>query len=267
MEAMGFSKNRGPFQQLAQSMRLDFLRTHTLSDVHTMMALLFGAAGLLPSSRGLPEKESRAYVISLRKKWKFLRPSFKGVLLNEGDWLFFRLRPVNFPTARLAAMCYLLQSLFGDESFRRLITIFKSETLSAKNRMRSIHSLFGFVSDEFWQHHYHFHGRKGRMGIVLGSARINDIIMNGIIPVVLLYARIFKNQQVRAHAKQLFASMPVAQENSITRTMQQQLLKEKGTLDSALLQQGAIQLYKFYCLPRRCSECDIGKKTSLVLEQ
>jgi hypothetical protein len=267
MEAMGFSKNREPFRLLAQSMRLDFLRAHSLSDAQTMMSLLFGAAGLLPSSRGLPEKENRDYVRSLRKRWKAFRPVFKGVLLNEGDWLFFRLRPVNFPTARMAAMCYLLPALFGDESFRRLITLFKKETLSTQDRMHSIHSLFGFAPDEFWQHHYHFHGRAGRSGIVLGSARINDIIMNAIIPIVLLYARVFKNQEVRAHAKQLFTSMPAAQENNITRTMQQQLLKEKGTLDSALLQQGAIQLYKFYCVPTRCSECDIGKRISRVFEQ
>jgi hypothetical protein len=33
---------------------------------------------------------------------------------------------------------------------------------------------------------------------------------------------------------------------------------------TALRQQGAINLYKHHCIPRRCAECDIGVQLGIV---
>jgi len=255
-------------------MRLNFLRNHSLDDAPTMMALLFGAAGLLPSSTAIQQKESRAYVAGLRGRWKQLRPTFKGEALNEADWLFFRLRPSNFPTARLAAMCFLLPKLFGNESFRKLIGIFKSETLTSKERINRLHELFLFTQDEFWQHHYRFkatskkqsnktedeeNSSSGKARTVLGTARINDIIINTLIPVVLLYARQFNDNASRKSARLLFTQLSATQDNNVTVIVQQQLVKDKASINSSLLQQGTIQLYRFYCSHVRCMECAIGR--------
>ena len=261
MEALGYSKNRRPFLSLAQTMRLEALRLHSLNDTPTMMALLFGAAGLLPSSRSLQEKESRAYIRPLRKRWRELRVSFKGELLHEGDWLFFRLRPNNFPTARLSTLCFLLPSLFGRESFRNLIGIFSDTAISSQQRIRSLHTLFRFQPDEFWHHHYHFARRSEASGKGVGTARINDILVNAIIPIAMLYARVFSRQSVRNAARETLMAIPAAQGNSITRKIEKELLKNRGHLHSAFEQQGSIQLLKFYCLPERCLECPIGRAT------
>jgi hypothetical protein len=263
MEALGFSKNREPFRTLAQSMRLEVLRRHNLSDTHTMMALLFGAGGLLPRTRTLPEKGARAYVRALRRTWRTLRPSFKGKILHEGDWLFFRLRPANFPTARLASMCFLLPSLFGEESFRSLIRLMKNDPLSTRQRMDLLHRMFAFEADEFWGHQYHFAGVPSKHGIALGAARINDILLNAVVPILLLYARIFKDGKVRQRSRTILNALPPSQPNTVTRTMERQLLKEKQHLANSVLQQGAIQLFKFYCSPARCAECDIGRAVGL----
>ncbi len=260
MEGMGYSKNREPFLALAQSMQLNILRVHGLTDSQTMMSLLFGAAGLLPSTRILKEKETRAYVRQLRGMWKGARRTFRGTVLHEADWLFFRLRPSNFPTARLAAMCFLLPSLFGEQAFRRLISIFKAETTSAREQGQSLRALFTFKPDDYWNHHYHFKGVAGRSGITIGPDRVNDILINAVLPTVLLYARIFKDHSVRTNARATLATLVPSQNNSITRMMSEQLFKNKIRIASALQQQGAIQLYKFYCSQDRCLECKIGQK-------
>jgi len=264
MEALGYSKNRDPFVCLAQSMRLALLRKHSIDDRQTMMSMLFGVAGLLPSSRRLPDKESRIYVRALRRTWKQLRASFKGTILNEADWQFFRLRPSNFPTARLAVMCHLLPQLFGEDGFRTLIGIFKKEPVNTQERIATLHSLFQIEPDEFWNHHVHFKGGHRTAGISIGAGRINDIIVNIAIPVALLYARIFKDHAVRTGARRVLGALPPLQENSMTDTIQIQLLKGKGILDSPLLQQGAMQLFKFFCSPVRCAECDVGRRTALA---
>lgn len=259
MEALGYAKNRAPFLALAQSVRLDVLRNYGVANGATVMALLFGAGGLLPSVRKVKEKESRAYLRSLKKRWKELRPAFRGKLLNEGDWLFFRLRPQNFPPARLAALCFILPALFGEDSFRKLIEIFKEGGSQHRKRVQTLHRLFAFRADNFWQYHYHFGGSAGKKGVSLGSGRINEIIVNVVAPVVLLYARIFNDQAVREHALRILEILPAGQENTVTRRIQADLMNTDARPNSALVQQGALQLYRFYCSVSRCLECEIGQ--------
>jgi hypothetical protein len=262
MEGLGYSKNTEPFLVLAQSMRLSVLRQFDLADLTSVMALLFGAAGLLPSERVVNDKHARQYVRTLRRRWKVLRSSFKGEVLHSGDWLFFRLRPSNFPTARLASMCFLIPSLFADEGFRTIISLFKKDGLSTKQRIESCRTLFRFEPDDFWRHHYRFDQSPSAIGLSIGAERTNDLLVNSILPVVLLYARVFKDTNIRRHALSTLDSLPRQQENSVTRVLQRQLLKQKARFSSAFAQQGGIQLYKFFCAPGRCSECEIGKQLS-----
>ena len=156
MEGLGYSKNTEPFLELAELMRLSSLRQHGLSDTISVMALLFGVAGLIPSERAVADNEARLYVRTLQRRWKTLRSSYRGRVLQAGDWLFFRLRPSNFPTARLASICFLMPWFFAEDGFRRLISIFKNGTLSTTQRIEACRRIFKFDPDEFWRHHYRF---------------------------------------------------------------------------------------------------------------
>ncbi len=258
MEGLGYAKNQEPFLRLAQSARLATLRRFDLSDKERMMALLFGAAGLLPSATSIKEKESRIKVRGLRKLWKALRPSFTGQILHQGDWRFFRLRPANFPTARIAGFCHLLPVLFAETGFRNLISLAKVNDLSASERNRHIQSLFDYRPDEFWNYHYHFDNRTERPTGGLGASRINDLMVNVIIPVLLLYARVFRDSLLRMQAREMLSSLP-ATENSIGKIIEEQLVKKKLSIGSALMNQGVLQLYKYHCLPEHCRDCEIGK--------
>lgn len=259
MEGFGYAKNTLPFVTLAQSMRLSTLRSHDLQDTSTMMSLLFGAAGLLPSERSIPNAEARRYVRILKRRWNTLRPLFKGPLLHSADWLFFRLRPMNFPTARLASMAFLLPRIFAEGGFRKMIGTFKEDGPSTNQRMSACRSMFTFTPDEFWRRHYRFDQAPSARGISIGPGRVTDLMVNCLLPVVLLYARVFKDQSVRMHALQMLEALPSQQENAITRVLQRELFKSRMRFNSAMMQQGGIQLYKLYCSPVRCSECDIGR--------
>jgi len=259
MEGMGYAKNSRPFLRLARSVRLNTLRRFDMRNARTMQSILFGAAGLLPPSRKLPEKESRVFVRQLRRQWKELRPAFRVPMLHEGDWLFFRLRPANFPTARLASISFLLPSLFSDESFPKIIEMFRTTRLLPSALPPSMMSLFMFIPDDYWTRHYHFRGEAGRRRIVLGRERIVDILVNTVIPIVLLYARIFNDHAARQGALSLLKALPSTRGNVTTRTVERELIRGRMTSGSALEQQGQLQLYKFYCTAGRCGECAIGK--------
>jgi hypothetical protein len=259
MECLGYSKNQEPFVRLARAVTLQRIRDHHVeNDRVKIQAFLFGGAGLLPKIRSLREKESRNYVRALARAWRELRSMYHSAVLHAADWQFFPTRPTNFPTARLAAASVLLQKLLCDDFFRKMIQILKTP-LGQEDKLRSLRELLSVGPLEFWSTHYHFDHSTAKQVRSLGPERVNDMIVNAIIPLALLYARTFKDLAVREQALGLYDVLPPSMENSLTRLMTRQLLRGKLRLDSVARQQGVIQLYKFYCLEERCAECDVGR--------
>jgi len=241
MEAMGYSKNRVPCARLARAIRLWMLRRFGLEDTSSTMALLFGAAGLLPPPRRLPDREIRSYVRGLSRRWAELRPAVRSMLLHEADWLFFRLRPANFPTARLASMCFLLPGLFASHGVHTLLMSSAGSPGFESSWMRSVRALFSFSPDEFWACHYSFARVRGRRGIRLGRDRILDIAANILIPAAILYSRLAQETTSLRWGVELLESLPPGPTNATLR-----LLTTRSGLgfvpNNALMYQGAMEL-------------------------
>jgi len=259
MECLGYSKNQQPFTRLARAVTLRRIRDqHLESDRVKIQAFLFGAAGLLPKICSLREKESQNYVRMLSREWRELKAVYRSTVLHPADWQFFPTRPTNFPTARLAAASVLVQKLLREDLFRRMVQILKSP-LGQEKKLVSLRDLLSVGPLEFWSTHYHFDQSAVKPVRSLGPERVNDMIVNAIVPLALLYARTFKDMGVREQALALYDVLPPSMENSLTRLMARQLLKGKLKLDSVAAQQGVIQLFKFYCRDEQCTECDVGR--------
>ena len=97
----------------------------------------------------------------------------------------------------------------------------------------------------------------------MGRQRIHDIIINVMIPIALLYSRIFVVPTVGSNARKLMAHIPAREENSIIRTVDKQLVRGRFPLHTATLRQGAIQLYSLFCTASRCSECSVGRNLGI----
>lgn len=265
MEGLGYSKNQEPFLHLARNLTLEFIRQERSKIAETSLlniqAMLFGAAGLLGAKMSANDAETQKYVGSLRKAWKEIRKRYRREILHEADWRFFRLRPQNFPTLRLASMGYLLDKFTkGADWLREIIQTVKSQTATEKEKLDTLESLFSVEGQGYWSERFTFGGQRHRpLKNLLGAERIEDIVLNTIIPITLLYARIFKDPVARAHALKLYENFPALESNSILNTMRSQLMKTRVPLGTAYLQQGAIQLHKFYCADERCKECEVGK--------
>jgi hypothetical protein len=259
MEGLGYSKNREPFSRLAQTVSLAWIRNSDFAgDLFGMEAVLFGASGLLPKTLTLKEKESRVYCRELTRRWRKERVHYRGDVLHAADWQFFPTRPTNFPTVRLAAVPQLIGKFVSGDLFRKVIQTLKL-SLAPIETQRALLALFSVEPHPFWSMHYTFDERTGKPINPLGRSRTDDIIINSILPISLLYARVFKDKTVRERVLQLNRSLPALSENSVTRLMAKQLLKGKIRLDSVGAQQGVIQLYKYYCVEERCEECEVGK--------
>lgn len=265
MEGLGYSKNREPMLTLARNVTLRFLNAQIESSLQDerfriVQASLFGAAGLLPSIRTIKDKEARSYLRDLRRVWKQIRPQHKGQILHPAEWQFFRLRPQNFPTLRLSAASALAVSFSSRGLLRPVIHIIKDSSRNIEARFQLLRQLLTVHPDAFWSKHYTFHrSAQKKLTTLIGRDRKNDIIMNTFFPISLFYARTFRDLDLRVQTTNLLNCFPAMSENSLTRTMERELLVGKVGLSSGMAQQGIHQLFIFYCKDERCSECDVGK--------
>jgi hypothetical protein len=265
MEALGYSKNQESFLRLARSVRLKsisdiFINPCPEDREDIIESMLFGAADLLPVPKKDMDSESKKYIRFLKLIRKRYSLSFKNKSLTSSDWQFFRLRPDNFPTVRIAAAACLIKKNSEKGLLKPIVKIIKNNEIESREKYRMIQTIFLIPADRFWKSHYRF-GENANKEIMtlIGKNRADDIILNAVVPILMLYARIFKDKEVRQSVIKLFEISPPSAENTITKTITQQIIREKFKLEAAMLQQGAIQLYKFYCVEGKCSECQIGR--------
>ncbi len=189
-----------------------------------------------------------------------LRPGLRVPLLHEGDWMFFRLHPLNFPTARLAAFCFLLPSMFTGHPLNRFLGIVAERGATPYARRSALESMFRIVPDRFWSRHIHFSGTGKNGGIALGRARVHELIVNGIVPLLLLHARVHQESALQRESLALLHALPAPGENGVTRLVKAALTGSAGRktgLGGPVEHQGLLHLYRRYCSRGRCSHCPL----------
>ena len=257
MEGLGYSKNRDPFRSLARNLPVQRLRQLGLTNTGTLLAALFGSAGLLPSPRIVQDRESRKYLLCLRSKWNELRPLLKIPILHEAEWTFFRLRPSNFPTARLAAMTFLLPSLFSDNPLRTILPLLTSPSLTETQRHNGLHRMLSVRPDWHWIRRVQF-GPPGTHGATIGRSRQIDLLANTILPLAALFGRTFNDSELAENTQRIYSALPLSDADTITRQVSRQLIRRSFRLTSARQQQGILHLYRFFCSQGRCDSCAIN---------
>jgi hypothetical protein len=250
-EALGYSKNQLPFRRL--SALATFPRLCEIPAT-AREAFLFAMAGLLDVN------ETDTYREELLKTVETEKIKIKQQPMNATEWQFFRLRPHNFPTLRIAALAGISGRMIEKAVLEFLLKTVKFPGSSPQEKIRAIRKYFTVPAEGYWKNHYTF-GKKASRNLsqLIGKSRIDEITINVVIPFLFLYARTYKDIHLRSLTEELFSSLPAPAENNITRKIDKELLTGTRRQPHAPDYQGKIQLYKFYCREERCSECDIGK--------
>jgi len=258
MEGLGYSKNREPFLRLARNVLLSEFRIHHIEeDELSIQALLLGAGGLLPKLNSVHGADSREFVRLLIHRWRILKKLYCSAVMHPSRWQLFPTRPSNFPTLRIGAASGLIISILCNDLFRRIIECLKNSP-NGRVAFRVLRGLLTVQPLPFWKNHYQFDCCSKGPTRVLGPDRINELVTNTVVPLSLLYARVFKNRAVRERTLQLFNAIPAVAHNSVTRVMERQLLRGTIPLKSVSNQQGVIQLHNHYCIEGRCIDCAVG---------
>ncbi len=260
MEGLGYSRNREPFIRLARILSLSRIRSlHAEDDRLRLLALFYGVAGLIPVIRSMKESVSKHYVRILRRHWLEWRTLVRTERMNLADWQFSPTRPQNFPTLRINAAAQLVNKIICGNLFQSIIQIIKNAHAQTAS-LKSLRRLFAVEPDPFWSTHFHFDRPAKRPMTPLGTDRIDDILVNAVFPLCLLYARVFADRNVRRGVLELRDHSPLLASNNTTRIVERELFAGRQGLETLRLQQGGIQLYRQYCARIRCAECEIGKR-------
>ena len=265
MEALGYSKNKEQFLDLARRVPLESMVGRSPEEIQ---AALFGVAGLLPlqgAERARFDEETEEYISKIEARWKLFSPRFNDGPMSGEQWKFFRLRPENYPTKRIAGMSYILSNCGNGNPSASLLTVFASALGEASRTPRKLRDILMPRASGYWTRHYTFGGKKHKENpFVIGRSRAADIVINVILPVVLAYARQSGYKKLQQAVTVAYADHRKLQENNITRYVASRIFRDrkeqKSVINSVMRQQGLIHLYKNFCFTRNCQDCLLTEK-------
>ncbi|UZO79388.1 DUF2851 family protein [Aquimarina sp. ERC-38] len=233
----GLNVNGNAFKSIARATDFSIVRKVNRNN-ENIEALFFGQAQLL---RKTTEIEDVSYKIELLNQYTYYQSKYKlsnnGVLPVE----FFRLRPPNFPTIRIAQFS-ALYSMHKDLFFK---------IIEAKN-VDELYKLFEVTPGEFWNTHYTFYKESKPRKKKLSKAFVDLIIINTVIPVKFLYAQSIGNDIVEEIIT-IIGELP-PEHNNITKGFANNSISIASALDS----QAVIELKKEYCNNKKCLHCSFG---------
>jgi hypothetical protein len=231
----GFKINSEPFGLLAKSISSAILSKHKTSLLQ-IEALLFGQAGML--DRHFEDK----YPQSLQNEYAFLKRKFRLTSMDEHLWKFLRLRPVNFPSVRIAQ--------FADLVFNSSHLF--SKILEAEN-CASIKKLLDISVSEYWETHYLFDKKAPARSKRLGEQGADNIIINTVVPFLFVYGKQKSDERYVERSLRLLEEVK-GEENSVVDRWK----KLKLPVSNAYSTQALLQLKNEYCSEKKCLKCNIG---------
>lgn len=259
MEALGYSKNRWQFLELAQKVPLTSIRQLCI-DVMDVQALLFGVSGLLP----VASADDDAYLFELRDRWHQLQSKLDVIPLTADFWQFARQRPANFPTVRLAAASYLLAKHRSRDLFVTIQQIFDAVSpgrSAFKQLYLALDDLFHVEDTDYWMTHYTFNGKPHTPSRrLIGAHRQRELVVNILLPIFYGWAQLEGDRLRQEKLMWLYRYHPPLGKNSITEYQVEQMGIDFKVIDSASKEQGLIYIYKKTCFYLHCSQCIFNKR-------
>ncbi|QMU64496.1 MAG: DUF2851 family protein [Flavobacteriaceae bacterium] len=231
----GLSVNGDAFLKLAQSFDYTILQKEHFNEL-ALSALLFGQAGFLEDIL------EDAYHTRLRKEYIYLKHKHGLKHLQKNEFQFFRMRPHNFPTIRIAQLVALLHSK----------TRFFSMTINAVE-VAEFYKLFKIEIHDYWKTHFNFGKASKKSAKRLSDSFIDLVLINTVLLLKFSYQKKRGNLDTVAIIKLIEELTP--EKNSIVHKFSELGISPKNALES----QALLQLKNSYCTAKRCLECAIGK--------
>ena len=230
----GLNTNGETFLKIANSIPFSIIRKECF-DVQNLEALLFGQADMFPF-----DAEDR-YSNDLKSRFEFLSYKYQLTKTFIEPVQFFKHRPDNFPTIRLAQLAML---------YHQQINLFSQVVVA--NKLSDFYKLFAISISDYWQTHYQFDKECPKKQKQFSKSFIDLLIINTIIPVQFAYAK--------SHGKEVSETIvALLKEIAPEKNMIIQKFQNFGVMSkSAFETQSLLQQKNEYCNQSKCLQCAIG---------
>ena len=262
LAALGYAKNKEPFEELARLLPLRLLskfarRGKTLE----IQALMLGVAGLLPTNLQMVSRKTPSWMRNDFEVDRLLQTwSSFGIkdTMDRSQWRLFRVRPENCPTRRVIAASHLLAGCRGDLMRSVLVRLGQP---SSSRAQRELERSIMVKADGYWASHFRIGVEAGQRPSLIGQSRARDIIVNVVLPFCFAWSETKPDAWLRNRSRDLYLSHPKLQENWITEYMRRQIFGDESAAvlpGTACHQQGLIHLYRAFCAEHRCHACPLA---------
>ena len=230
-ETLGYKENKTPFRYLARLYPIAQMKKIPLEKRD---ALFLGASGFLPRIETATwQKENRHYASKLWHRWWAQQEQHPKI--PSQAWKLSHTRPANHPQRRIAALSLMA------EKFSEILTLFKNQNF------KKIKQFFLSLQHPFFSSHYTLKSKPSSQTIaLLGEPRINDIMINLVFPWFLAYG---------LEKKEIILQLMPSQKNLVTNLMLQRFFSSPFKLQTALEQQGLLQIFYTFCSGNHCQTC------------
>lgn len=230
----GLKVNSESFFSIAKSVDFSIVKKCS-QERQDLEALLMGQAGLLEGDT------EDWYFKTLKNKYEYLKNKFQIDNENVIAPKFFRLRPQNFPTVRLAQLAMLYHE-------RRNLF---SQIMVAQS-IADFYKLFNICGSDYWNKHYNFGISSLERKKRITKSFVDLLIINTIIPLKFCYA-VQQGQDVSEEILNLASKIP-SEENTIITKFNSLRHTSKNSYQS----QALLQLKSEYCDTNKCLQCAVG---------
>jgi hypothetical protein len=230
----GLNTNGEMFYKIAKSIPFSVVRKESFS-LESLESLFLGQANLL--SHDFQD----TYAKELQKSYHYL---VKKHQLREkviGSVEFFKHRPDNFPTIRLAQLASLY---FYRKNLFSLVMNCSS--------INEFYQVFSIGVSGYWETHYNFDKESSKKMKKLSKSFVELLVINTIIPLRFAYARSQQNE-ITQDLIDLANSIP-SEKNVIIDKFKTLGIASENVYES----QALLQLKKEYCDLKKCLDCAVG---------
>lgn len=234
-KGFGLNANGVFFENWAKRIPIEIVLKNS-DDLLALEALFLGGNGLLN------EDVEDEYGQDLKKEWDFLKLKYQLEETPKGLVQFFKLRPDNFPTIRLAQLAAWYHE---NRNGAHLV-------LNAKS-IEDFYKLFDVGVSDYWQTHFVFDKQSKKLPKKLSKKFIDLVILNTIIPYLYVY---FSAKEID-FSDRLFDLIRGLKPESNQVILN--YIKLGFVVEDALDSQALLQLKKQYCDRKRCLECLVGR--------
>lgn len=230
----GLNTNGILFQNMAKSIPFSVIRKESFA-IENLEALFFGQANMLEANF------QDNYTNKLQHDYNYLIKKYK-ITKNVFDKVeFFKHRPDNFPTIRLAQ----LAALYSKERnlFSKIISF---------NVISELYDLFKVEVSNYWETHYNFDKTSVLKKKKMSHSFIDLILINTIIPVRFAYEQSLQKESSQEIIDLIESIQP--EKNIVIDKFSAIGVDVKNAFET----QSLLQLKKEYCDEKKCLQCAIG---------